>query len=340
MQLTVQSAGVLLRASVTISDIARALEITAGTVSRALRSDPRVKAATTEKVLAKAEELGYVPNRAARRLVKGASETITLVLGSLSWVQERRFVEACNRLLWQRGYRTQIMLHDNDEKKFREICMDCAMGNSDGVMILPCLDIPLEVGLKGLEIPCVLIDRWYDALDVPVVTTEQEAGAQALVSAAFRSIEGSCALLHCGEVLNLVEEERLAGVRLACSKLGLSFYEEHPCEHPHRDIVEGKFDNVICYGNSLHRVQTAISSLSTDGLNGTSWRACVWDEWQGGTEPFTDIFVAHQDFEALAKAAIERWLAELAQPSGKDSKQERQLLQRVDISHVEHLTRG
>ena len=50
---------------VTIKDIALALGIHV-TVSRALNNPEKVQAKTREKILAKAKELHYVPNAAAR----------------------------------------------------------------------------------------------------------------------------------------------------------------------------------------------------------------------------------------------------------------------------------
>lgn len=55
---------------VTLQDIARHCHVALSTVSLAMRHDPRVKAATRDRVLAAAQELGYNPLRhdAARRL--------------------------------------------------------------------------------------------------------------------------------------------------------------------------------------------------------------------------------------------------------------------------------
>lgn len=53
---------------VTIAEIARALGISRGTVDRAIHQRKGVKDEVRAKVLAKAEELGYKPNRAARML--------------------------------------------------------------------------------------------------------------------------------------------------------------------------------------------------------------------------------------------------------------------------------
>ena len=52
------------------------------TVSRALANDPRIAKTTREKVAAVADELGYVPNRAAQRLRTGRTKVISLLLNT------------------------------------------------------------------------------------------------------------------------------------------------------------------------------------------------------------------------------------------------------------------
>ena len=52
------------------------------TVSRALAGDPRIAATTRETVSAAATRLGYVPDRAARRLRTGRTQVISLLLNT------------------------------------------------------------------------------------------------------------------------------------------------------------------------------------------------------------------------------------------------------------------
>lgn len=65
---------------VTIQDIARSLNLSHTTVSRALnsRDDPFISTATRDRVWSRAREMGYRPNRAARALVTGRTQQIAL----------------------------------------------------------------------------------------------------------------------------------------------------------------------------------------------------------------------------------------------------------------------
>lgn len=70
----------------TIITVAKAAGVTDGTVSRALRGDPRVRAETRAKVLAVAAKLGYRPDLAARALKRGASGLIGVFCDSGPWM--------------------------------------------------------------------------------------------------------------------------------------------------------------------------------------------------------------------------------------------------------------
>lgn len=64
---------------ITIKDIAKAANVNHSTVSRALRDDPRVSKAMREKIHAIARQMNYVPNLAARKLVRQKTNFVGLI---------------------------------------------------------------------------------------------------------------------------------------------------------------------------------------------------------------------------------------------------------------------
>jgi LacI family transcriptional regulator len=68
---------------VTIKDIAKKAKISVTTVSRALNDFDDVNAETKKKIKKIAKDMGYVPNRMARGLVKQDKRTLALVLSNL-----------------------------------------------------------------------------------------------------------------------------------------------------------------------------------------------------------------------------------------------------------------
>lgn len=70
--------------SVTIKDIAERAGVSFSTVSKALRNSPLVQEKTKHKIMRIAEEMGYRPNIAARRLVSQKSGAIGVVWPSVN----------------------------------------------------------------------------------------------------------------------------------------------------------------------------------------------------------------------------------------------------------------
>lgn len=68
----------------TIYDVAAAAGVATSTVSRAFSNPKRVNAATRERVIAIAHELGYQPNPHARALLSGRHHTIAMVVSDIT----------------------------------------------------------------------------------------------------------------------------------------------------------------------------------------------------------------------------------------------------------------
>lgn len=63
----------------TLKTIAQSLDLAITTVSRAMKDDPAIKAETRRRVRDKAEELGYVPDRAGVRLRTGKTNVVSVL---------------------------------------------------------------------------------------------------------------------------------------------------------------------------------------------------------------------------------------------------------------------
>lgn len=93
-----------------IKELAKHLNISIGTVSRALNNHPEVNAQTRQRVLEAAERLGYAPDQAARGLRKGVSGTVAFVMSTDCTGNQNAifFMELC------RGIRETLERHDMD----------------------------------------------------------------------------------------------------------------------------------------------------------------------------------------------------------------------------------
>ena len=87
-----------------IKDVARELEMSTATVSRALRGLPGVSESTRERVQSTALRLGYVPSPSAAGLASGRTRTVAVIV---PWVTRWFFasvVQGAEEVLRERGY--------------------------------------------------------------------------------------------------------------------------------------------------------------------------------------------------------------------------------------------
>lgn len=97
--------------TVTIKDIAERAGVSFSTVSKALRNSPLVQEKTKLKVLRIAEEMGYQPNIAARRLVSKKSWAIGFVWPSVERATTGALMTLINEKLEERSYTTLLSIN-------------------------------------------------------------------------------------------------------------------------------------------------------------------------------------------------------------------------------------
>src|SRR5579862_5970932 len=96
-----------------IVEFAKALNLSIGTVSRALNDRPEVSPKTRQFVLEKARELGFSPNANARRLVTGRTSLIVLECPQNTHIMSDRYLvemaRAVEEAAGEQGY--DLLLH-------------------------------------------------------------------------------------------------------------------------------------------------------------------------------------------------------------------------------------
>ncbi|MBF6631955.1 MAG: LacI family DNA-binding transcriptional regulator [Comamonas sp.] len=88
---------------VTLSDVAKATGVSAMTVSRALRGERRVQPALAEQITRTAQQMGYVPDPAARALASQKSNQVLVLVPLLSNALFVDVLDAIHRVLFAAG---------------------------------------------------------------------------------------------------------------------------------------------------------------------------------------------------------------------------------------------
>jgi len=159
---------------VKLDDIARALNVSKMTVSRAINNHPEISSETRARILAMAQKMKYRPNQFARALTTNHSYLIGIVVPDLMhsyFAEICRGVEAHAR---PAGYQNLICSTDEDARKEKDE-IEALLSRTDGLIVasaLPASETKFYKRLLAEGANIVLIDRLLDGLRCSAVTTD------------------------------------------------------------------------------------------------------------------------------------------------------------------------
>lgn len=150
------------RKPATIKEIARQLNVSVSTVSRALRDHPGIGLRTRQRVQALAAQLNYEPNQAAISFKQGRTRTIGLIVPNLREEFFCTVIQEVEDMAQQQGYTVLIgQSHDRPAKE-REVLESMRRNRVDGILISlakDTQDYSIFDELKQYGIPVVFFDR-------------------------------------------------------------------------------------------------------------------------------------------------------------------------------------
>src|SRR5690349_14387982 len=166
---------------VNIVDIAKKAGVSISTVSRVLNGKAeefRISEKSQQKIRETARKLNYVPNQFAANLKSGKSNTIALIIPSLSNPFFAGIASEINAEVRNRGYITIIGDSDENQDIENEELLQMQSRNIEGLVIAPCSQNWKSIKrLHDEGLPVVCIDRYFADLDIPYVSTDNYAGA-------------------------------------------------------------------------------------------------------------------------------------------------------------------
>jgi LacI family transcriptional regulator len=147
-----------------LKDVAEALKLSVSTVNAALQNRPDISQKTRERVLRKARELGYLPNRVARSLVTQRTQVIGVVVPDLSRSFFTEVVTGIDEAASAAGY--HLLLCNTREDPSREDSeIQTLIGSQVDGLIIASAHAPSENEvwreLRRTGVPFVLVDRFF-----------------------------------------------------------------------------------------------------------------------------------------------------------------------------------
>lgn len=142
----------------TIRDIAKACNVSEGTVDRALNNRSGISAKTKEKILRIAKEMNYEPNHLARCLATGSTKTIGVICASITSNFFSALVESIEYWAGQNGYFINLIVSRGDRSRELEGVHYMINRRIDGLIIFPAKQGEDYVNeFKKLNVPIVTI---------------------------------------------------------------------------------------------------------------------------------------------------------------------------------------
>lgn len=211
----------------TIHDIARELNISASTVSRALNNNPRISLKTKEKIRKIADELGYRPNTLASNLRNKKSNTIGIVVPLINRHFFSSVISGVEDVAYKAGYNVVISQSNDLFSKELNIVHSMFANRVDGLIISTAMQTENFDHLKLFQkknIPLVLFDREIPEIETDKIIIDDYAGGfkvtQHLIEQGYKRIS------HISGPLNLrIYSQRKNGYLDALKKYGIEYDE-------------------------------------------------------------------------------------------------------------------
>lgn len=249
-----------MRRKITLKHIAKELDVSISTVSKALKNSPEISRDTREKVQAFARLYNYKPNNIAISLKNKRTKNIGVVIPDIVHHFFTTVFRGIEKYANAKGYNVIICVSDESFDK-EVINMEMlANGSIDGFIMALSAETQKRKDFNHLRevteqgIPLVLFDRVTDEVPCDKVLIDDKAAAREAVRRLIGSGRKRIALFTTETYLN-VSAHREEGYRAALREAGIPVEESLVLRLPYqfeeealseRFFREQRFDAVLC----------------------------------------------------------------------------------------------
>ncbi|MGF1559730.1 MAG: LacI family DNA-binding transcriptional regulator [Flavobacteriaceae bacterium] len=219
-----------MKKKITLKQIARELDVSISTVSKALKNSEEIGSDTKEKIQAFAKQYNYKPNNIALSLKNRKTRNIGVIIPAIVHHFFTTVFRGIEKYANSRGYNVIICVSDESfDKEVLNMEM-LANGSIDGFIMSLSAETQQKNDFHHLKevtqqgIPLVLFDRITDEVDCDkVIINDKEISYQA-VQKFLRNGRKSIALVTTDSYFN-VSAKRAEGYRQALSDHGIAYDE-------------------------------------------------------------------------------------------------------------------
>jgi Transcriptional regulators len=213
---------------ITIKDIARILNISISTVSRALRDAYDVNPETRERVLQLARELDYKPNFNAAGLAGGGTRNIGIILPFITNYYFSMVITGIQEMAYAKGYNIVLYVTNDSPERELDVVKNLNAQHLDGILASVCSDSAANGYFERIiseGTPVVFFDRVLGGVDASKVVQDDYNGAFEAVEHLIQ--QGFTRIAHIAGPENLdFTKNRLAGYLDALGKYNIPVNSE------------------------------------------------------------------------------------------------------------------
>ena len=198
-------------AAVNLKQLAKILNLSISTVSKALRDSHEIGDATKLRVLAKAKEMDYTPNPFASGLRRNKSKTIAVVVPEVANNYFALAINGIERIAQENDYHVLIYLTHEDIEKEKGIMKHLENKRVDGVLMSVTMNTSNQTHLTDFQqkgIPIVFFDRICHEIETAKITTDDYISG---INATKHLIENECkdiAFLSLGDDISIMQKRK------------------------------------------------------------------------------------------------------------------------------------
>ncbi len=250
--------------SATIKDIAKALNLSTSTVSRALRGSYEISAETKKQVLEYAEKINYRPNPIALSLKERRTRAIGVVVSEIANNFFSQAINGIESIAYNKGYHATITQNHESQDRERVNVEHLAARGVDGLLISlsgESVDISYLKELHEKGLPIVFFVRVTDEIETHTVTANNYLGA--FHATEHLIFEGYKKIAHItGSPYLSITRERLEGYKDALSKHNIPFTESMVKYCNHGGMINTEIEDGL---TALFKAKTKPDAIFTAG---------------------------------------------------------------------------
>jgi LacI family transcriptional regulator len=209
--------------SVKIRDLAKQLNLSVATISKALKDSHEISPETKQRVFELAKKLNYIPNPYASSLRKRSSKTIAVVLPEVADSFFSLAINGIESVAHDKGYHVLIYLTHESFEREEAILNEFKSGRVDGILISVSEETSESKHIKDVAaagIPVVFFDRICEDVKTAMIMTDDfESGYRATQHLAEQGCK-KIAYLFISSNLSIIKK-RMEGYKKALEDFGI-----------------------------------------------------------------------------------------------------------------------